>query len=83
MEKVDKLRKERDDALEEAQKLETLLSRFNLQLDNSGSLTSSLENEYKRWSENVTSLTNQINNLVGDIFLAAAVLSYNSPFTGV
>lgn len=45
MDKVQSLRDERDTALAESAKLEELLRRYNLQLDNSGSLTECLEDE--------------------------------------
>jgi len=58
MNKVEILREERDSALREANELEDLLRRYNLQLENSGILTESLEDEYKRWNDNVENLTN-------------------------
>jgi len=76
MDKVQSLRDERDTALADSAKLEELLRRYNLQLDNSGSLTECLEDEYKRWSDNVTELNGCIEKLVGDVFLAASAVSY-------
>lgn len=75
MEKVQSLRDERDTALSDSAKLEELLRRYNLQLDNSGSLTECLEDEYNRWSMNVVELNGCIEKLVGDVFLAAAAVS--------
>jgi len=82
MTKVTNLRNERDSALANAAQLEDLLSRYNLQLNNSGVLIDSLEGEYKRWNESVAKLSNSVVNLVGDVFLAASSLSYYGPFTG-
>ena len=48
MDKVEMLRDERDEALRQAGDLEDLLRRINIQLANSGSLTESLEEEFKR-----------------------------------
>lgn len=45
MDKVQKLRDERDTALSDSAKLEELLRRYNLQLENSGTLTECLEDE--------------------------------------
>jgi len=75
MEKVNNLRAERDEALENARSMEELLGRFNLQLKNSGTLTACLEDEYARWSENVNVIATQITNLIGDVFISAAALS--------
>lgn len=36
-----------------------------------------------RWAKTVEDLGVQIVNLVGDVFLSAAAISYNGPFTGV
>lgn len=47
-----------------------------MQLGNSDVLTASLEEEYNRWLENVNVINKQIVNLVGDVFLAAASMSY-------
>ena len=38
--------------------------------------------EAKRWAETVSTLGVEIENLVGDVFLSAAAISYNGPFTG-
>lgn len=75
MDKVQKLRDERDTALSDSAKLEELLRRYNLQLDNSGTLTDCLEDEYNRWSQNVEDLKTLIVKLVGDVFLASAAMS--------
>ena len=46
-------------------------------------LTGGLENEHKRWQESVKELDEKILQLVGDIFVSAACVSYYGPFTGV
>ena len=76
MAQVQKLRDERDQALRDSAHLEDLLGRFKLQLDNSGTLTECLEDEYNRWSNNVVELNEFIIKLVGDVFLASAAISY-------
>ena len=45
-------------------------------------LTSLLADEGVRWTENVTVLAGDINNLTGDVLLAAACVSYFGAFTG-
>ena len=70
MDKVEMLRDERDEALRQAGDLEDLLRRINIQLAISGSLTESLEEEFKRWTENVEILNALVEKLVGDVFLS-------------
>lgn len=76
MDKVEQLRDERDEALKQAGDLEDMLRRFNIQLANSGSLTESLEEEFKRWTENVEILNALVEKLVGDVFLSVSSISY-------
>lgn len=76
MDKVNMYRATRDKALAEAKELTDKLARFQLQLGNSDSLTSSLEEEYDRWNGNVQTIKEQITNLIGDVFIAASALSY-------
>jgi len=76
MDKVEMLRDERDEALRQAGDLEDLLRRFNIQLANSASLTESLEEEFKRWTENMEILNALVEKLVGDVFLSVSGISY-------
>lgn len=46
-------------------------------------LTTGLESEHGRWKENVEILDNKLLQLVGDVFIAAACVSYYGAFTGV
>jgi len=75
MDRVEGLREERDEALNQAAALEDLLRRYNIQLNNSGSLTESLEDEFKRWSENCITLNALVEKLVGDVFLSVSAMS--------
>jgi hypothetical protein len=72
----------RDSALAEAKELTDKLGRFELQLGNSDSLTLSLAEADDRWNTNVSTIKEQITNLIGDVFIAASALSYYGPFTG-
>ena len=76
MDKVEMLRDERDEALRQAGDLKDLLRRIIIQLANSGSLTESLEEEFKRWTENVEILNALVEKLVGDVFLSVSGISY-------
>lgn len=46
-------------------------------------LTSGLESEHGRWKQNVEILDAKIKQLLGDVFIAAACISYYGPFTGI
>jgi len=76
MVKVKGLQDERDEAIRSANEQSEMLKRFGLQLTNSDILTKSLADEYSRWSQNVIVIGKQITNLIGDVFLSAAALSY-------
>ena len=51
-------------------------------LDRAKKLITLTADEAKRWAETVETLGSEIENLVGDVFLSAAAISYNGPFTG-
>ena len=51
-------------------------------LERAEKLITLTKDEAIRWTESVLSLETEIQNLTGDIFLAAAATSYNGPFTG-
>jgi len=52
-------------------------------LKNAGKLLELLSDEGERWGKTVVILTADSEKLVGDVFLAAAQISYMGPFTGV
>ena len=45
-------------------------------------LTVGLADEHVRWQETVATLDEKILNLIGDVFISAACISYYGPFTG-
>ena len=45
-------------------------------------LTVGLAEEQERWRETVTTLSEEIRLLVGNVFLAGATIAYLGPFTG-
>ena len=52
-------------------------------LERAEKLTYLLEDEGKRWAITVKELEIELTNLVGDVFLSAACISYCGPFTGI
>jgi dynein heavy chain, axonemal len=51
-------------------------------LANAGKLISLLGDEGERWESTVEILSREIDKLIGDVFIAAASISYIGPFTG-
>ena len=53
-----------------------------LRLERANKLMKLLEDEGKRWKESVEKQKVEIVKLIGDVFIAAASISYIGPFTG-
>ena len=68
---------------EKKERLESEIELCRQRLGRAEKLTSGLGNEHERWKENVGLLDARIRQLVGDVFVAAACISYYGPFTGV
>jgi len=49
---------------------------------NAGKLTYLLQDEGKRWENEIVSMELQATYQIGDVFIAAASVSYLGPFTG-
>lgn len=79
---MSRLKKETDEMLQNKQDLETLKDLTEARLLRAKKLITLTADEAKRWAETVETLGAQIENLVGDVFLSAAAISYNGPFTG-
>lgn len=50
-------------------------------LERANNLISGIGNETGRWKENISVIEQQIRNLIGDILLAAGMITYLGPFT--
>jgi dynein heavy chain len=59
----------------------SLLVYVQVQLGNADKLIGGLGGEEARWRETVTSLTVAYNNILGDVIISAATISYLGPFT--
>jgi len=57
------------------------MSLTTARLKRAGKLTTALADEQVRWGENVVMYNEQIGNVVGDVFIAAACVSYYGAFT--
>ena len=83
MKKVEDLERAYIDIKERKEKLEADIELCRMRLERAEKLTSGLGSEHERWKENVAILDSKIHQLVGDVFVAAACVSYYGPFTGV
>lgn len=79
---VERLRNELQEKLDKKKTLEDDKVRTEQRLIRADKLTTLLADEGMRWAETVKVLEVEIFNVVGDTFLASAILSYNSPFSG-
>ena len=62
--------------------LENTIEQTKKRLQRAEALTSLLADEGKRWIETVKDLEIEIVNLIGDVFISSAQISYCGPFTG-
>jgi dynein heavy chain len=79
---VARLKKETDEMLQKKMDLLKLKDLTEDRLLRAQKLITLTADEAKRWAETVQTLSFEIENLVGDVFLSAAAISYNGPFTG-
>ena len=80
--KVDALQTTLDETLAEKKRLEDAVELTGNRLQRAEKLTVGLADEQVRWAASVETLGEQIERLVGDIFISAACISYYGPFTG-
>ncbi len=83
MKKVDDLERAYIEIKEKKERLESDIELCKARLERADKLTSGLGSEHERWKESVAILDAKIHQLVGDVFVAAACISYYGPFTGV
>ncbi len=83
MQKVEDLERAFIEVRDKKEKLEADIELCRARLGRAEKLTSGLGNEHDRWKDNILILDQRIRQLVGDVFVAAACISYYGPFTGV
>ena len=79
--KVDELQATCDATVAEKQRLQDAADTTSKRLVRAGKLTSGLADEAVRWNSTVTVLREEYIALTGDVFLSAAFIAYNGPFT--
>lgn len=83
IDKVNKLKEQCDQTMKEKAKLEFESDQCKQRLVRAEKLTVGLAEEQIRWKEQELILRGEIRDLVGDVFISSAFVSYASPFTGV
>ena len=69
--------------LNRKEELEILMRLTETRLQNAKKLINLTGDEAKRWQVTVGIMSDEIEDLFGDVFLAAAQISYVGPFTGI
>lgn len=82
LDKVATLQKQCDETVAEKQRLNDEADQTKNRLVRAGKLTSGLADEHVRWKATVETMDRGIADLVGDVFLSAACVSYYGAFTG-
>ncbi|XP_046489725.1 dynein axonemal heavy chain 6 [Neodiprion pinetum] len=81
--KIAKLQAQFDGAVNNLAQLQYQMALAEARLNRSGRLTSALADEQIRWEELMKDFDRQIQNLTGDILIAAGALAYLGAFTSV
>eukprot|EP00762_Andalucia_godoyi_P004499 ANDGO_05184.mRNA.1 Dynein-1-beta heavy chain len=81
MAKVQSLKDQYDKSIKEKETLRKEAEELELKLDRAEKLVNGLSGERARWELSIKDYEADLHNLVGDVLLAAAFLSYGGPFT--
>ncbi len=80
--KVNELKRGCDEAVSDRTKLEKKMADTELKLVRAETLTGALGNEHVRWKADADKKANDLGFVLGDVFVAAACVSYFGGFTG-
>ena len=83
IDKVEKLKQECNKTINEKKQLEFESEQCQKRLGRAEKLTVGLAEEEIRWKEQEEILGLEIKNLIGDVFISSAFISYAAPFTGI
>ncbi|TFK08141.1 activating transcription factor 7-interacting protein 1 [Platysternon megacephalum] len=70
-------------SLEEKESLARTMALTQARLTRAGKLTAALGDEQVRWEESIRNFENEISNIVGNVFIAAACVAYYGAFTAL
>lgn len=79
--RLEQLEKAFNEAVEKKDQLEKKEASCKVQLSNADKLIGGLGGEEKRWNDTVENLKDAYNNILGDVIVSAATISYLGPFT--
>ena len=80
--KVEKMQRECDETMQKKEELLKDIEMTQQRLFRAAKLTELLADEGVRWQEQLLILNDEYEKLVGDVFIASAMMSYLGPFTG-
>ena len=78
---LERLKNTYENSLNEKKVLSDKAEETSQRLQRAGKLTTALADEQIRWAESVLNLDNQMNSLLGNVFLCAASVAYFGAFT--
>lgn len=79
--KINELQATYNKSVSEKKALEHNLALTAARLKRAGKLTTALASEQQRWKDSITAYDEQLGNVVGDVFIAAACVAYYGAFT--
>ncbi|XP_075140366.1 dynein axonemal heavy chain 6 [Leptodactylus fuscus] len=82
-EQIKQLQDQYDKSLGEKETLAKTMALTQARLNRAGKLTAALGDEQVRWKESIESFEEEISNVIGNVFIAAACVAYFGAFTAV
>ncbi|KAE8631104.1 hypothetical protein XENTR_v10001083 [Xenopus tropicalis] len=82
-EQIKALQDQYDKSLSEKESLAKTMALTQARLNRAGKLTSALGDEQVRWKESIANFEEEISNVIGNVFIAAACVAYFGAFTAV
>ncbi|KAM4809142.1 dynein axonemal heavy chain 6 [Rhinophrynus dorsalis] len=82
-EQIKALQDQYDKSLDEKEALAKTMALTQARLNRAGKLTSALGDEQVRWKESIAHFEEEISNVIGNVFIAAACVAYFGAFTAV
>ncbi|XP_073398257.1 dynein axonemal heavy chain 6 [Dendrobates tinctorius] len=82
-EQIKQLQDQYDKSLGEKETLAKTMALTQARLNRAGKLTAALSDEQVRWKESIESFQEEISNVIGNVFIAAACVAYFGAFTAV
>ncbi|VCW69734.1 unnamed protein product [Gulo gulo] len=78
---IQALQDEYDKSVNEKESLAKTMALTKARLIRAGKLTAALEDEQVRWEESIQKFNEEISNVIGNVFIAAACVAYYGAFT--